>query len=290
MYGPHLDKLRGMKSAAVAGDNFDASTRVREPERARRAAAHRVQRPAQRLHLARDRQGRRASDGHRAPPGAPGAGCRESRPWLTAAVRPSRTGLKSTAFRVESLRVLCVDRIGAVLEAGSVAQTEAHLPATSRRAAARKALLNPANLIPFPVLARARPRAPLPPRRRQPAVAAPRRDGLHADRARPPSRSRSRPARRTPGRACCSPRRSCSPVCACTSNGWGALLAVGFVFAAATAIHADGSRYALLGDGLHRAHRRGRRAHDRAGLGEDDGLRARGSRPRACSRWPARAR
>ena len=28
------------------------------------------------------------------------------------------------------------------------------------------------------------------------------------------------------------------------TNGWGALLAVGFVFAAATAIHSDGSRYA----------------------------------------------
>ena len=34
-----------------------------------------------------------------------------------------------------------------------MAQTEAHLPATSRRAAARKALLSPVNLIPFPVLA-----------------------------------------------------------------------------------------------------------------------------------------
>jgi len=29
------------------------------------------------------------------------------------------------------------------------------------------------------------------------------------------------------------------------ANGWGALLAVGFVFAAATAIHSDGSKYAL---------------------------------------------
>jgi len=26
LYGPHLDKVRGMKSAAVAGDNFEAST------------------------------------------------------------------------------------------------------------------------------------------------------------------------------------------------------------------------------------------------------------------------
>ena len=33
-----------------------------------------------------------------------------------------------------------------------VVQTEAHLPATSRAAAARRALRNPANLIPFPVL------------------------------------------------------------------------------------------------------------------------------------------
>ena len=35
MYAPHLDKVRGMKSAAVAGDNFESSTRVREPERSR---------------------------------------------------------------------------------------------------------------------------------------------------------------------------------------------------------------------------------------------------------------
>jgi hypothetical protein len=30
MYGPHLDKVRGMKSAAVAGDNFEASRQFEE--------------------------------------------------------------------------------------------------------------------------------------------------------------------------------------------------------------------------------------------------------------------
>ena len=114
-----------------------------------------------------------------------------------------------------------------------MAGTEAHLP-TSRRAAARKALLSPVNLIPFPVL------AVLASRRHYHFVA----DNplwlllgamvvtqvfTTADRGDVSARHDQRAAA-----LCSSPRRSCSSVSVCTSNGWGALLAVGFVFAAAT--------------------------------------------------------
>ena len=162
-----------------------------------------------------------------------------------------------------------------------MAQTEAHLPATSRRVAARRALLNPANLIPFPVLGAARARAPLPLHRRQAAVADPRRDGPHADRARRRSPSRSRPA-----------RANARPRLLLTAQ----IVLTGLcVYIERLGRAARGRlrvrrrdrhplrRLALrvVGDGLHRAHGRRRRARDRARLGEDDGARARGPRARA---------
>jgi diguanylate cyclase (GGDEF)-like protein/PAS domain S-box-containing protein len=124
-----------------------------------------------------------------------------------------------------------------------VAQTQAHLPATSRRVAARKALLSPVNLIPFPVLA---------------VLALARHYGFVADNPLwlllgvmvftqlctmllavifPPGTVNARP------RLLLTAQIMLIGLCI-YSNGWGSLLAVGFVFAAATAIHSDGSRYA----------------------------------------------
>ena len=122
--------------------------------------------------------------------------------------------------------------------------TEAHLPAASRRVAARKALLNPANLIPFPALA---------------VLALARHYHLIADTplwlllgsmvftqitttaiavSFPPGTPNARP------RLLLTAQIVLIGLCVYV-NGWGALLAVGFVFAAATAIHSDGSRYAI---------------------------------------------
>ena len=125
-----------------------------------------------------------------------------------------------------------------------MAQTEAHLPAASRRVAARKALLNPVNLIPFPALA---------------VLALARHYHLIADTplwlllgsmvftqitttaiavSFPPGTPNARP------RLLLTAQIVLIGLCVYV-NGWGALLAVGFVFAAATAIHSDGSRYAI---------------------------------------------
>ena len=122
-------------------------------------------------------------------------------------------------------------------------QTEAHLPATSRRIAARKALLNPANLIPFPVLG---------------VLALARHYHLVANNPLwlllgtmvftqmsttaiavtfPPGTSNAKP------RLLLTSQIVLTGLCVYV-NGWGALCAVGFVFAAATAIHSEGSRYA----------------------------------------------
>ena len=122
-------------------------------------------------------------------------------------------------------------------------QTEAHLPATSRRGAARKALLNPANLIPFPVLG---------------VLALLREYNFVADQPLwlllgamlltqictvglavwfPPGTANSRP------RLLLTTQIVLTGLCVYV-DGWGALLAVGFVFAAASAIHSDGTRYA----------------------------------------------
>jgi len=124
-----------------------------------------------------------------------------------------------------------------------VTQTQTHLPATSRHVAARKALLNPANLIPFPALA---------------VLALARHYHLIADQplwlllgsmvftqvsttsiavAFPPGTPNARP------RFLLSAQIVLTGLCVYV-NGWGALLAVGFVFAAASAIHSDGARYA----------------------------------------------
>jgi diguanylate cyclase (GGDEF)-like protein/PAS domain S-box-containing protein len=124
-----------------------------------------------------------------------------------------------------------------------VAQTEAHLPAASRGLAARRALANPANLIPIPVLG---------------LLALARYYHLIADEplwlilgamaltgvctvtvaaAFPPGTANAKP------RLLLTVQIVLTGLCVYT-NGWGALLAVGFVFAAATAIHSDGSRYA----------------------------------------------
>ncbi len=118
------------------------------------------------------------------------------------------------------------------------------LPATSRAAAARRALLNPANLIPFPVLA---------------VLALARHYHFIADEPLwlilgamlltqlvtttiavvfPPGTTDARP------RLLLTAQIVLTGLCVYT-NGWGSLLAVGFVFAAASAIHADGSRYAV---------------------------------------------
>ena len=123
-------------------------------------------------------------------------------------------------------------------------QTEAHLPATSRRIAARKALLNPANLIPFPVLG---------------VLALARHYQLVANQplwlllgtmvftqmsttaiavSFPPGTPNAKP------RLLLTAQIVLTGLCVYV-NGWGALLAVGFVFAAATAIHSEGSRYAM---------------------------------------------
>jgi diguanylate cyclase (GGDEF)-like protein/PAS domain S-box-containing protein len=125
-----------------------------------------------------------------------------------------------------------------------VVQTEAHLPVTSRRLAARRALLSPVNLIPFPVLA---------------VLALARHYGFVADNPLwlllgvmiltqlcttlvavifPPGTVDARP------RLLLTVQIVLTGMCI-YSNGWGSLLAVGFVFAAATAIHSDGSGYAL---------------------------------------------
>jgi len=130
-----------------------------------------------------------------------------------------------------------------------VVQTEAHLPATSRAAAARRALLSPANLIPFPVLA---------------LLALGRHYHFVADvplwlllgamllsqigtttvgAAFPAGTPYARP------RLLLTTQIVLTGVCV-YSNGWGSLLAVGFVFAAATAIHEDGYRFAWWAMGL----------------------------------------
>ena len=158
-------------------------------------------------------------------------------------------------------------------------QTEAHLPATSRHAAARKALLNPVNLIPFPALA---------------VLALARHYHLIANQPLwlllgsmvftqvsttsiavtfPPGTPNARP------RLLLSAQIVLTGLCVYV-NGWGALLAVGFVFAAASAIHSDGARYALWAMGCTVLDRHRRRVRDRGGMGEDDGVRTRRSRPR----------
>jgi len=125
-----------------------------------------------------------------------------------------------------------------------VTQTEAHLPATSRRAAARRALLSPVNLIPFPALA---------------VLALARHYHLIADEPLwlllgsmmfTQVSTTSIAVTFPPGSANARPRLLLSAQIVLTGlcvyvNGWGALLAVGFVFAAASAIHSDGARYAL---------------------------------------------
>ncbi len=124
-----------------------------------------------------------------------------------------------------------------------MAQTEAHLPATSRRAAARKALLSPVNLIPFPVLG---------------VIYIARQYHFIADQplwlifgaliltqvvttgvavAFPPGTPNARP------HLLLTSQIVLTGLCVYT-QGWGSLLAVGFVFAAATAIHSEGSRFA----------------------------------------------
>ncbi len=271
---PHLDKIRGMKSAAVAGDNFESSTGVRGASKEPAGPEpHRVQRPAQRVHLARHRQDGRPGHGDRPAQRAPREACRQRR-------RPSTACLKSGRFasnRSESL-YRGQDR---GLEADSVAQTEAHLPTTSRRVAARKALLSPVNLIPFPVLA---------------VLALARHYHFVADK---PlwlllgtmvvtqivhDRDRGRvPAGhdRTPGRACSSPRRSCSSAAACTRTGGARSSRSGFVFAAATTIHSEGSKYALWAMACTVLTVAAGELTDRARLGQDDGAGARRARARA---------
>jgi diguanylate cyclase (GGDEF)-like protein/PAS domain S-box-containing protein len=130
-----------------------------------------------------------------------------------------------------------------------VVQGEAHLGETSRAAAARRALLNPTNLVPFPALA---------------VLALARRYHLIADEPLwlilgalvltqlftttiavifPPGTRDARP------RLLLTAQMVGIGVCVYV-NGWGSLLAVGFVFAAASAIHSDGSRYAVWAMGL----------------------------------------
>jgi diguanylate cyclase (GGDEF)-like protein/PAS domain S-box-containing protein len=130
-----------------------------------------------------------------------------------------------------------------------VEQIEAHLPAASRADAARRALLNPANLIPFPVLG---------------ILALARHYNLIADHPLwlilgamvltqlctttiavvfPPGTPDAKP------RLLLTTQVLLIGLCVYV-NGWGSLLAVGFVFAAASAIHADGSRYAVWAMGL----------------------------------------
>ena len=124
-----------------------------------------------------------------------------------------------------------------------MAQTEAHLPATSRRVAARRALFSPVNLIPFPVFG---------------VIYIARRYHFVADQplwlilgaliltqvvttgvavAFPPGTPNARP------RLLLTSQIVLTGLCVYT-QGWGALLAVGFVFAAATAIHSEGAGYA----------------------------------------------
>jgi len=125
-----------------------------------------------------------------------------------------------------------------------VAQTQAHLPATSRRVSARRALLSPVNLIPFPVFG---------------VIYVARRYHFVADQpmwlilgalvvtqivttglavAFPPGTANARP------RLLLTSQIMLTGLCVYT-QGWGALLAVGFVFAAATAIHSEGSPLAV---------------------------------------------
>ncbi|MGO9874960.1 MAG: putative bifunctional diguanylate cyclase/phosphodiesterase [Acidimicrobiia bacterium] len=125
-----------------------------------------------------------------------------------------------------------------------MADTEAHWPVASRHSAARKVLLNPANLIPFPALG---------------LLALARHYHLIVNTplwlllgsmvftqvsttaiavAFPPGTPNARP------RLLLTAQIVLTGLCVYV-NGWGALLAVGFVFAAASAIHSDGSRYAL---------------------------------------------
>ena len=128
-------------------------------------------------------------------------------------------------------------------------QNEAHLPATSRAAAARRALLSPVNLIPFPVLG---------------VLALARHYNLIVDYPLwvilgamvltqlctttvavvfPPGTPDAKP------RLLLTVQILLIGLCVYI-NGWGSLLAVGFVFAAATAIHSGGSRYAVWAMGL----------------------------------------
>ena len=125
-----------------------------------------------------------------------------------------------------------------------MADTEAHLPMASRHSAARTVLLNPANLIPFPALG---------------LLTLARHYHLIVNTPLwlllgsmvftqvsttaiavvfPPGTPNARP------RLLLTAQIVLTGLCVYV-NGWGALLAVGFVFAAASAIHSDGSRYAL---------------------------------------------
>ena len=130
-------------------------------------------------------------------------------------------------------------------------QTEAHLPATSRAAAARRALLSPANLIPFPVLALlALGRhyhfvADVPLWLLLGAMLVSQIGTTTVGAAFPAGTPYARP------RLLLTTQIVLTGVCV-YSNGWGSLLAVGFVFAAATAIHDDGCRYAWWAMGLAR--------------------------------------
>jgi diguanylate cyclase (GGDEF)-like protein/PAS domain S-box-containing protein len=124
-----------------------------------------------------------------------------------------------------------------------VAQTEAHLPAASRAAAARRTLRSPANLIPFPVfgvLVLARHYHFV---ANQPlwlilgAMVLTQICTTTVAVVFPPGTPDARP------RLLLTTQIVLTGLCVYV-DGWGSLLAVGFVFAAATAIHSDGYRYA----------------------------------------------
>jgi diguanylate cyclase (GGDEF)-like protein/PAS domain S-box-containing protein len=130
-----------------------------------------------------------------------------------------------------------------------VAENAAHLPAASRRAAARRAILNPANLIPFPVLALLAVGQHYHFVADNPlwiilgAMVASQLCTTTVGAIYPPGTRFARP------RLLLTTQIVMTGVCV-YSNGWGSLLAVGFVFAAATAIHSDGSEYAWWAMGL----------------------------------------
>ena len=158
----------GKKSAVVAGDNFDRARCVREPQGAAGSAPDRVQRPLQRVHLARHRHSARPWTPSRssAPscarahgPGRPGSVLDSQEPSRPGARAPRGAAppLKCRTDRVdlgvsratgstrrEEAECGGIERKGASgagREGGQVVQTEAHLPKhqgeTSRAAAAR---------------------------------------------------------------------------------------------------------------------------------------------------------